>query len=111
MNNEELIAALEAADGPSRDLMLEAFAAHYPDDGTADYGDRLFRFVAMLNAEAWESAALMLVPEGWHWSTNSGGTARIWVQGVYYAAEAENAAAATPALAICIAALKAGGEG
>lgn len=110
MTNEELIAALEAACVPSRGLMLEAFAALYPDDGTTDYDDRLFRFVAMLNAEAWRFAALMLKPEGCSVDLsinddNFSEVALITAHGPICAT------GSTPALAICIAALKARGEG
>lgn len=40
------------------------------------------RFTTMLDAEAWESAALMLVPDGCRWSYNSHwGTAILWQNG------------------------------
>lgn len=31
------------------------------------------RFTAMLDAEAWTSAAELLMPEGWHWTVNDFG--------------------------------------
>ena len=57
----DLPSRIEAADeSEQRELLLEAFDAIFPE-GEAD---RLFRFVRMLNAEAYESAAMMLVPGG-----------------------------------------------
>lgn len=71
---DELIARLEAAAGLHRELLLEAFDALHPYPGSEHYlkvsideidwtWDRL-RFLAMLDAEAYESAALTLVPDG-----------------------------------------------
>lgn len=104
MTNDELIERLEAATKDNADLILEAFRAIKPN--YAD--DRAIR--AMLDAEAYESAALTLVPEGAVYAieTNDGPgvypehvRASAWVQG------AARAFAATPALAIVIAAVKA----
>lgn len=47
-----------------------------------DAADHAERFTTMLDAEAWESAALMLVPDGCRWSYNSHwGTAILWQNG------------------------------
>ena len=68
--------------------------------------DRLCAFDDMLDAEAYESAAMMLVPEGRGWELRSG-WALVWpktVSGyVYCALEAE---ATTPAIALVAAILK-----
>lgn len=112
MTNEELIAALEDADGPSRELMLQAFDAIFTDEDTPSHKANLFWFVTMLDAQAWESAALMLVSDGWDLD--------LFVRSKYHRAVLENIEldceveannASTPANAIVIAALKAKGEG
>lgn len=69
----DLIERLERADGPSRRLFAEVFKAIFPPvlskDSTVEECERAdlraYRFFRMLDAEAWESAALMLVPGGW----------------------------------------------
>lgn len=112
MTNKELIAALEAADGPSKTLMWAAFnEIHGIARGDADI---LRRFCELLDVAAWESAALMLVPEGWRRRSIVHEDGRAAVQlarpgygwpdnwGTLYASEAQ---------AIVIAAIKAGGEG
>lgn len=59
----DLIARLEAATADQqRELLLEAFDELYPQH--LDTTVRA-RFIIMLDAEAYESAALTLVPEGW----------------------------------------------
>lgn len=128
----ELIARLEAATADQqRELLIEAFEAFHPYPGPRHYlvteidwsWDRMRdRFMRMLDAEAYESAALTLVPEGYavevslwpkqtshceiigthlrndeYWHTGKDGKWR--------------SQAATPALAIVIAALRAKGEG
>jgi len=66
----ELIARLESADGPSGSLLLEAAKAvwvwgYVPTGVNPDvWVKRWNRFHRMLDAEAWTSAAEMLVPEG-----------------------------------------------
>ena len=127
MTTAELIEKLERAEGPSRELFEAAWVAiHHEGYGPENERDtcRLCeRFNRMLDAEAWESAALTLVPEGWRpysadmsvkgrtmfliegpkaqWSTDEDGekcAGNDWYsQGI----------AATPAIALCIAALKA----
>lgn len=62
----DLIERLERADGPSRGLFEEVFLTLNPNNGNDLSWDALaYRFDILLEAEAWESAALMLVPEGW----------------------------------------------
>lgn len=86
MTTAELIEKLERAGGPTRELFEEAFYACFPPpthttiplvksinaksgrfcpDAHSDWSLRLAKFQTMLDAEAWESAALMLVPVGW----------------------------------------------
>lgn len=69
-----LIERLEAATADDANLMREVFEAVHPYPGPDHYltpevdwtWDRLqARFSAMLAVEAYESAALTLVPEGW----------------------------------------------
>lgn len=121
MANETLIAALEKATGDSAELMREVFYACHPEpaetwsEAWQAWFVRRSRFMAMLNAEAYESAALTLVPASLmnHFllsispmSLDMGG--RNWKCQV----GKHRASAPTPALAICIAALRARhGEG
>jgi hypothetical protein len=76
-----LIAKLEAATEPTRELMCDAFAICYPDTPLPERGashtetaawnhwlDRRFRFGHLINAQAWTDAALMLVPPGYSWA-------------------------------------------
>ena len=115
----ELIARLEAATADhQRELLFEAFEAVHPYPGHEHYlvdeidwtWDRLRQpFIAMLDAEAYESAALTLVPPDWH----------LILQGVNQSWNADlrstpfgtggyaGGFSSTPALAICIAALRA----
>lgn len=64
-----------------------------------DAADHAERFTTMLDAEAWESAALMLLPEGWSWrmveDLDLPGRASIVKNSGLYFAEAT-----TPALAL-----------
>lgn len=102
MTNEELIAALEAADGPSFTLEQEIFRSINPHATKLSIPN---------NYTASIDAALMLVPEGMTIGLMSVGD-------VYHFGIGENdrqaqfyAVASHPAIAICIAALKARGEG
>ena len=70
----ELIARLESADGPDRELFMLAYAACFP---ALRFDGHPQRFMAMLDAEAWTSAAEMLVPEGWQAVTLSLGHATV----------------------------------
>ena len=72
--------------------------------------DREIRFRRFLDAEAYTDAALMLIPEGWEWSTYSSCEAAIHTvrdkkQFAFFGHST------TPALAICEASLRAKGPG
>ena len=114
----ELIARLEAATGPDRELdaAIAVQVGINPDyQGDGRYGCP--KFSASLDA------ALTLVPEGWEWSISGSGTAAIcscWnddyaevfpstdrKQPRHTPMERWHPKTATPALALCIAALKA----
>ena len=128
MTNDELIAALEKATGPDRELDFwiwwHAMAWHeigaLPDDDYVqsnlkyNYGPRLTGSL---------DAALMLVPEGWDWectkfSDNSyRATVSLVGKGFHAAPEktfdsctALGFESCSPAIALCIAALKARGD-
>jgi hypothetical protein len=66
----KLLTLIERVEGATadqqREMLLEAYSAIYPDNplGYWTSTDRARRFVAMLEAEAFESAAMTLVPEG-----------------------------------------------
>ena len=106
---------IAAADGPSRELFHEAYAAsNYgrlfdlpASIGFQETYARFSKFERMLDAEAWTSAAEMLVPEGYRWAIGSYGVAEIRhsVDFRKYA----GMTAATPALALAAASLKARG--
>ena len=111
MTRTELIAALEAAEGPSRDLDIEIHkalghdvilgAGKHPMNRTG--GGRVPRYTESIDA------ALSFTPEGWHWRIESAGdpyAALSFPQTPWEAAEA-TALAATPAIALCIANLRA----
>lgn len=115
-----LIERIEGAEGPSRGLFGDAYRAIFPSLKSRDHSVeeceksdlRAFRFWRMLDAEAWLSAAEMLVsaPE-WNcelWDSNGIYPEHIrataWVKG------AARCYAATPALALCAAALRAIGD-
>ena len=126
MTRDELIAALEKATGPSRELDAELHAARFPELRSAPWVSRggvwvdtssedpNMAFPAQYTASI--DAALSLVPEGWRWSLD-------WTQRLPYQdcgradlyapgngikpADVGDVYAATPAIALCIAALKA----
>ena len=96
-----------------RELLLEAF-----ETLTAAFvaTPSAIKFVRMLDAEAYESAAMTLVPEGWTYDAYQGpsGQPHRWKlrtigDGDKFYTEVE-AKAATPALALCAAALRARGQ-
>jgi hypothetical protein len=118
--SNELIARLEAATADhQRELLFEAFEAVHPYPGHEHYlvdeidwtWDRLRQpFIAMLDAEAYESAALTLVPEGWNWGIFMRHdwpkqNAQVWHR--EREASTKHGEAATPALAIAAATLRA----
>lgn len=92
----DLITRLERAEGPDREL---DWAIHIRDGllGVGMYGDHP-RYTASIDA------ALTLVPEGWKWAVTSRNSACCHEQHV---APLNWAYAPTPALALCIAALRA----
>lgn len=111
---DNLIEKLERADGDSKELYEGICKALLPQLG-ASWGEK---FLRMVYAGAFESAALTLVPEGVEWGCGSesetydaepfGGYHAL----VYFPAprfKTIKAYASTPALAMCIATLKARG--
>lgn len=116
--SNELIARLEAATADhQRELLFEAFEAVHPYPGHEHYlvdeidwtWDRLRqRFAAMVAAEAYESAALTLVPEGgtavFHLFNHRDG---FWECDLGSTGPDFRGQAATPALAIAAATLRA----
>lgn len=66
----DLIARIESADGPDRELFEDVRRAIGTHEYDA-YSWRLFlrdtQWPAFMDARAWLSAAEMLVPEGWDW--------------------------------------------
>ena len=102
-----LIERIEAGEGDQADLLREA--------ATVLLGGVPDRMNRMLAAEAWESAALCLVPAGYGWAITNikgGGYERrdfSACSAVLGDLEGQplHANAATPALALCIACLKA----
>ena len=120
----DLIARLESAEKPTRGLFGKAFMAAWPKprrggtDGGVEYAawwQRRDRFACMLEAEAWESAAVMLVPDGYGgslaWvSAHSQAQAQIWSSGnPFENATSSIGVAVHPALALAAAALRARG--
>lgn len=105
---------IEAAEGPSRELFQAAFEVILPAQDSKQWLEVASRFVGFLRAEAWLSAAEMLVPEGSEWElTTLYGVARAAVdlngdEGPSYGSNE----CGSPALALCAAALRArAGEG
>lgn len=58
-----LIEKLEAADGPSRGLFIEAYYAAFGRPKTEREHQPFDRFRVLIDAGGWTDAALMLVPE------------------------------------------------
>ena len=112
--HSDLIARLEAAtDDQQRELLIEAYEAiHDGDHPEYCSSFRALRFMRMLDAEAYESAALTLVPEGWtcFHLFRVKGCRFVWEAVIGPELPDYRGQAATPALAICIAALRAGEE-
>lgn len=72
------------------------------------FGTNAGKFSAALEARAFESAAIMLVPEGWTWMLDTmEGRNEACVHGNGPVPDSAYVTAATPALALCAAALKA----
>lgn len=111
---QDLIEKLEKADKPTVQLFNGCFNALFgePRD-VPEWKEPWFRFSRLVDAEAWTDAALTLVPEGLFWHVACGkvrpdeplGGAQVVVPNSdEVIGEGE---AITPALALCIAALKA----
>jgi len=109
MTRDELIAALEKATGPDHDLDEEIMCCAYADlklerhmegwytpDGTHV---RVEPYTYSIDAAA------SLVPKGWEWCVYGAGGSDVWLPEGLHAQQMTYAA--TPAIALCIAALKA----
>lgn len=117
---KELIERIEGAEGESAALFWDAYRTAFPSLRSRDHSVeeceksdlRAYRFGRMLDAEAWLSAAEMLVPDGSEWElTTLYGVARAAVdlnsdEGPSYGSNE----CGSPALALAAAALKARGE-
>lgn len=89
----ELAARCEAATGPDRELdaLIESAIPRFG----------LYRYTASIDA------AMTLVPEGWTWGVFDDGTAWVWPDERRDLLTGKQAKAATPALALCAATLRA----
>lgn len=116
----QLAERCEAAEASEqRALLDEAFDAalgprRVDKGGWTCWHDQWLRYRKMLNAEAYESAAMMLVPEGWHtgaYYQGPSGQPHRWILRTIRDGETfyrgKEAKAAAPALALCAAALRA----
>lgn len=122
---KELIERIEGAEGESYVLFWGAYRAIFPSLRSRDHSVeecdqsdlRAYRFGQMIYAEAWLSAAEMLVPDGFMWEIgcytdadgfSAGNFARV---DTYCGGDGPRfewgTQAATPALALCAAAIKA----
>jgi hypothetical protein len=117
----------EAADASEqRELLIEAFLAALGPaktmrrvTGSWAWHPKWFAFTKMLDAEAYESAAMTLLPEaegvGWRMTDGAGGpTAEVWCFDYDTGRELYHVGAnptATPALALVAASLRARAEG
>lgn len=121
---EKLSERVERLEGPERALFMSAFYAlnPEPEDGPwwraapmeyQIWERRYWRFRKLLEIGAWLSAAEMLVPEGCTWQLSVG---RVSIAQVTDCTDGPtvpppdfDATAATPAIALCAAALKSRG--
>lgn len=111
---KDLIERLEKATENTRSLFEEAYLAATGKPCWAD-GERGDFFQQCLNIGAWVSATLTLVPEGWAWMIGCDFEATFFTElqeitGDYVGREVSVKGAPSAALALCIAALKAGSE-
>lgn len=117
----DLAAKVEAAEGPTFELMSDAFDLCFPKPATiwaddhktwsAEYSEwqgKQSAFCAFLDVGAWVDAAMMLVPEGCVWELSQGrdGCSAL----VECSDVGGQAQAATPALALTAASLRARSE-
>lgn len=113
---DDLAARIEALTGPDRALFCRAWETIKGTSPTPEAE----RFLELLNVKAWEQAAMMLVPEGWNWMAGERdqGRCRAYVNngellnigsGLRRNPDSVwcEVVAATPALALCAAALRA----
>lgn len=72
---KELIAKLEDLEAPNKEVFREVFLAVCPIPyGGAAYGRWMAlepEFEVKIKCQAWESAAIMLVPEGYAWGMDA----------------------------------------
>ncbi len=99
----KLIWRLQAAPGPSRELDFEIYKAA-TGDGSVASDDYTRRYTSSVDAAA------TIVPEGLNWAVWSDGTGRVYrpVPGtneVFSDHDHRSSGAATPAIALCMAAL------
>lgn len=133
---KELIERIEGAEGPGRGPILDAFYYIHPQlySNQTGYSDWFYTheaFVQKLDAGAYLDAAMSLVPEGWKCGFEMPGLfdgvekSEAWVwpwessfdpdwrdgnEGYRSNPDGHRTAAATPALALCAAALRAIGD-
>lgn len=72
---QPLLTRIESAREPTGELFEEAMAALY-GHGSIAIGPLYERFFKLLSVEAWEQAALLLLPDHWvieHWGDNAMG--------------------------------------
>lgn len=126
-----LAAKIEAAEEPDREMFEEAFNACRPEPPKGNplapmwqwevWSDYLARLQQLLSIEAYEQAAMILVPEGWAWCVFSpdydegrlGYSAELAPNHDLFkkGASAQFSDAPTPAQALAAAALRAVAEG
>lgn len=109
----DLIQRVEAAKEPRRELFGEAFKVLHPTFDSLNWRQTpgleqlYYRFAAMLDAQAWTSAAEMLVPEGWGFNivmhTDKAASVRLFSDGPV----TDVIRAAHPSLALLAAVLRA----
>lgn len=115
----QLAERCEGADASMQGALLEeaweTMAEHSADFRAfatapiSGFGNNAGKFGMAIDAHAYESGALSLVPEDSKWSITSGGGANEWQAWVWPAegGRPDWRIAATPALALCAAALRA----
>ncbi len=105
----ELAARIEAADAPDRALFQRAGEAVYGQSHAGWPQNLHYAYEGCLAAEAWTSAAEMLVPEGWHTcfmhTGRHSGSCRWELR--QRAGDSEESRAVTPGQALAAAAIRA----
>jgi hypothetical protein len=104
MTRTDLIAALESASGPSRELDAEIYAALNPLYYSASPNDEN-DFVPSVTASL--DAAVTLVPDGLDWEVKTAPHRKGGIARVVSMERTTWAEAATPTMALCIACIKA----